>query len=557
MIPPIEIGSFVALQPDQSKFIGSASGAFFANTVFRAFANIHCSPDVPAQQDCETTGTTDQAPDTAHNYLAATETGTEDAVDDALGDLAMIQEEIAPSGTFSYGISCPKLGLPPSPAVAKKLLMTYFRKWHPFFPFLHGPTFFEQVNRFYGSGSREGDHSALLTQSQKLSQAMTFQAVFNIADSIHGQKELEPQSRIQSSTAVTNLLGVVSLSNDISSLQAILAVELYLITVMSLRAASTVHGVLTRMMYQSGLHRCPSRYVQLPPHICEIRQRIFWTTYVLDRYLSQALGHPVAISDDEVDVCIPGMVELHNPVRPREPEVLSSSLTAEHETSAHMPQNSARRPSQFTDTGPMPFMRGSSSARLTAIDAEAPTLHHTRSREGAGENVLGHLITYSQLVGSALDLFHKSIHSRFVTWEKVMQITYRTHSWWNNLPASLQEGSNVEGAERHGDFFAIQYHYLILFINRPFLSLPTYRTDFQSSIQAALGAARSIIQTLKSAHPDSIVLAWPGTLTATWMSGLVVSFASLLGLYPVEKARWYAEPTATMDKSMWNSQELC
>lgn len=36
--PPMEIGSFVSLPPDDSEFIGSASGVFFADTVFRAFA---------------------------------------------------------------------------------------------------------------------------------------------------------------------------------------------------------------------------------------------------------------------------------------------------------------------------------------------------------------------------------------------------------------------------------------------------------------------------------------------------------------------------------------
>lgn len=83
------------------------------------------------------------------------------------------------------------------------------------------------------------------------------------------------------------------------------------------------------------------------------------------------------------------------------------------------------------------------------------------------------------------------------------------------------------------------YNYLIILANRPFLSLPTQRPDFQSSLQTALGASCVIIQKLKAREDDMFLMSWPGTLPAIWMSGLVIAFASLLRLYPLAKARLY------------------
>jgi hypothetical protein len=83
------------------------------------------------------------------------------------------------------------------------------------------------------------------------------------------------------------------------------------------------------------------------------------------------------------------------------------------------------------------------------------------------------------------------------------------------------------------------YNYLILVINRPFLSLPPDRRQFQSSLQTAISASRNIIVGLKQHTNDCFLMAWPVTLSATWMAGLVIAFGSLLELYPVTKAESY------------------
>ncbi|KAM3557023.1 hypothetical protein ARSEF4850_005262, partial [Beauveria asiatica] len=438
LFPPIEVGSFVSRRPDKSEFIGSASGVFFINTVFRTFAAASpCEAELAgggggAGADRATTGD----PGTFHNLLTAADTSQEQLTDgDVLLKLINSSTGLRSDGSRgqSYGINIPELGAPPTPAAAKKLLMIYFQKWHPIFPFLHGPTFFDKVNQFYSTQSLENRDAGLgESLRDKLCHAVCFQCVFNIAaTNAHGELLLEPRCRITSSAVLTGLLGIIAGDQDVHTLQVLLAMELYLVTRMSSRAASTVHGALTRVLYQAGFHRCPFRYLQLPRDMLVIRQRIWWCTYVLDGHLSLSLGHPLAVSDEEVDVCIPGMPELHSPVGYYRQ---ASTTTAGDEVRAHLPINheSFRRgDSGMASSSPM--------TNADCSDTQSPSHHHKTRPEEARTFVLGYLVTYSQLLGAALRLFHTSIHRRSIVVDKVLDITARIHSWWNSLPFSLQD----------------------------------------------------------------------------------------------------------------------
>lgn len=554
-IPPIEIGSFVAPRADKSEFIGSASGVFFANTVFRSFATLLPASGPGSSEDTNARDVT-ESPGPPPDYLLASENvkgqEAEDAalhavlhtafttnrldVDDATG------QQHGPVA-LSYVITVPGLGIPPPATTARSLLMQYFQKWHPFFPFLHGPSFFSQVNTFYDTGS------VSLTDQQpkpglraRMLQAVTFQCIFNIAAG--STYQLDDASRISSSAALTSLLGVVSSGHDLPSLQALLAMEIYLMTKMALRAASTVHGTLTRILYHCGLHRCPFRYTQLPRNVGYIRQRIFWCAYILDRQLSQLLGHPPAIKDSEVDVCIPGMAELHHPVKAREAIPSSPADNGDEEVTAHLPRGhvASRQSAAAAKEGSGRAARSPTDVhgvRNEGIEAESPARHHKSSPKDAGEFVLGYLVTYSRLSGAAFDLFHTSITNRHVTWEQVLELSSKIQSWWNGLPLSLQENDSTSNGSspQFSSYFVTLHQYFVLFINRSPLSLPTHRIEFRSSIQSALSASRAIVQNLRNLQDYPTLFAWPTTLSATWMAGLVIAFATLLNLYPFDKAR--------------------
>lgn len=535
-ILPIEIGTFDAFQPEKSEFIGSSSGVFFVNTVFRAFAKSYPdTTDGPGNRQNTDLLRTPPANDFSDNP-EATQVVVDGHLSTGENGLATTFSANSMAKTYTYNISVEGLGDAPTPVLAKELIMLYFRHWHPFSPFIHGPTFFDGISSFYdGTANQSENGHQGHDQHTKLCRAVTYQCVFNLAASAHTES-LATSCRIQKPSVLTDLLGVLSGSHDIASLQALMAAELYLASLMALRAASTVHGVLTRLIFHSGLHRCPFRYIQLPSEVREMRKRILWSAYCLDRYLSQSLGHPLGLQDSDIDVCIPSGDEMHT-------SITTTPGQAEFEdVQNHMPHCNVRTkiPAVVDVAATLSQPHGDVLA-VSSSPATSTDWQSSHNGQKAALLLQGCFVTHSQLVAEALELFHKSLHARLTTQEKVTELTYKINSWWNGLPAPFQDevedSSELPGTSlSYSAFFTISYHHLILIINRPLLSLRTDTMDFRSSLQKAISASRGIVAKLRHVVNDPFLMTWPIMLSAAWMSGLVLAFATLLDMYPLPKA---------------------
>jgi hypothetical protein len=64
------------------------------------------------------------------------------------------------------------------------------------------------------------------------------------------------------------------------------------------------------MAFQLGLHRCAGRFSSFSTDDQQLRQRLFWSLYAIDRFICQSMGLPLGIADDDVDVCFP-TAEMH------------------------------------------------------------------------------------------------------------------------------------------------------------------------------------------------------------------------------------------------------
>jgi len=53
-----------------------------------------------------------------------------------------------------------------------------------------------------------------------------------------------------------------------------------------------------------GMHR-EAHYASLTPYQGELRRRLFWSVYMLDRVIAISLGRPVNLSDQDIDVKLP------------------------------------------------------------------------------------------------------------------------------------------------------------------------------------------------------------------------------------------------------------
>ncbi|KAJ6190773.1 hypothetical protein N7519_000794 [Penicillium mononematosum] len=484
-----EIGSLTAHSNEDSQFVGSSSGVYFIKTVKRAFNSL------------EGPGSSEPQLPTAEETLVGAETSPRDKRQrtSSVRDTASSSEVVESPAELTYDPTLTaSLGNLPPPDVAKSLMMMYFKVWHPLFPFLHGPTFLQAMEKVYSSRNETQHTPESCIDHRSTCWTTVFQCVFNLGSLLAPDVDLPSESKIQSPTSFNSLLGTLSSRHDIVSLQALLAIQVYLVATMSLRQASTVGGCILRSMLHAGLHRCPFRYKQLSTHDRQLRKRVFWCAYAIDRYLSQALGLPLGIQDSDIDVCLPAAREMHSP-------------------------------------------RGQTTQ--SANDNSAP--QHGKKEYHDKESVLASYVDSGTLTGRALELFHKSILVRSVRRSSVLFLVTDVHKWWNGLPSHLQRKSAVsehrvgsvmaDTAFDFAPFFTVLYQHLILIIHRPSLSLDPSTAEFCSGLQTCIGAARAILAALRLQVDSRQALFWPGFLSAAWMSGLVLALACQLNQYVLTK----------------------
>jgi Fungal specific transcription factor domain len=509
-----EIGSLIAHSNDESQFVGSSSGVFFVNTVRQAFA--------------KSLGPLDASPTPAPEFPAPEDTIVGPPKSPRVKQNAAGNRETAePRGTWAYDPHVAHLlGKAPALEDARRLMMMYFKLWHPLFPFLHGPSFLQAMEAFYSESTAvDGEFSSTISEHRRACWTTILQCVFNISIILQPDIQLAQQSKITSAASALKLVDVLVNRHDILSLQALLALQLYLVATMSLRNASLLGGAILRSILHAGFHRCPYRYQQLNSHDCQLRKRIFCCFYAIDRYLSQALGLPLGIQDSDIDVCLPGVLERHivgnfSSTQPASPSRIEKTL--EQATNIDTQDNSMENTSLSSPKSP----------QKEQLDREA---------------TLAGYVMYGRLTGRALELFHKSIQNREVRRSAVLYLVSDVHKWWNNLPSTLQ-GTNKQSAidpksDSHNEespfdlspFFSILYEHLILCINRPCLSLEPSSADFCSGLQICISSARNILSLLKTQLVKGQALFWPGLLSAAYMAGLVIAFACQLGQYSLSK----------------------
>lgn len=548
-----EIGTLKKLSNHGTAWLGSSSGVYFVNTVRRAFSAAFNSSHlagpnaVPASEDILTGEDAE-----GHSYNGPIHEG--------------------PSETDQFPqLLASALGKPPERKIAVELVMSFFTTWHPLFPFLHGPTFLKDMETIYTQQRRPSKAARENPTPTDLRKLLTFQLIVNIASLDRSDIHLPMESRIKSTADVSRVAGCLALSHDITTIQAILAAELYLAATLAIRQASTVAGIVVKLIYHAGLHRCPLRYAQLTLEECEIRKRIFWSAYALDRHCNLSLGDPNIIQEDDIDVCLSGP-ELH---KAGSREIIPQP---DGDMSMLMP----------------PPRAVSDDPRIAQQNIDGPEAREKRLREAA----LTAYVQWGKLTGQIIEVFHKSINHRFPKHEQILRLTSDIETWWNDLPgfltgetdqpgqdddmtdnsnknqqtstgSTVPRGSSSSSSDtasplppqQHlASFFKILYHRLLLLVNRPRLSLDQSTPEFQHGLQVCIRASRGIVSGLKShrSHGQSMFL--PGLLSAVWMSGLIIAFACQLGKYAKGRAQADMQSCLSLLESMnlrWYTVQNC
>lgn len=182
--------------------------------------------------------------------------------------------------------------------LADHLIDCFFTFVHPNMPVLHKPTFMRQYK------NRDPTKRPPL--------ALLF-AMFSIASRFSSHPEIighDPEDF--GDEYFDRAKRLVDFEYELprqSSIQALLLMVTYRFT--SAKSGGRVWvmlGMATRMAQDLGMHRNSARW-HLPPLETEIRKRLWWACYIMDRWVSACMGKPVAIDDIDCDVDYPSSVE--------------------------------------------------------------------------------------------------------------------------------------------------------------------------------------------------------------------------------------------------------
>lgn len=460
---PREIGYMREPQNDGSaSFLGSSSGIHFVRHVYSAFAR--------RSADLKQTRARDRSSVPGEDDRLLRDPGYQD-----INEL-WTKEELNPSpfATFSFDDLV-------------HWTRRYFENWHPIFPCLHAPTVLKTMETLGRHGLGSLNRLDLMVIRCLISISLADSRQVQILESKLGpipaplvfQSVQHIMQEIQSLLAEPTTLPL---------LQAAFTAQLTMTSLLRLNAASRVGGIITRTAFHLGLHRCPGRFACFSSEEADIRRRLFWSIYSLERYLSQALGVPLSIRDDDIDVCYPG-AERH------------ADLPRQH------------------DLGRLQLMC--------------------------------HLAKFARIRGLILELRNKSIlHSHAGTVE-ASHVNGELSQWWNevyddvnpiedNSETDLEQNSVL--APYHRLLLMVLRHEAIISMNRPLLAAEKPNPDYKNALQTCIGSSRSLLAALKKYMSSSsdAPLTWPSFTWTTWMACLILMYASWEGELPVSTALKYA-----------------
>lgn len=461
---PREIGFMRESQNDGSaSFLGSSSGIHFIRHVYNAFARRSADLHQTRARDRSSVPGED---DRLHRGALDT---------DALWSTDELYP--SPNSTFTF-------------EDLVNWSRRYFENWHPLFPCLHAPTVLKAMEKLSHRGSSSVNRLDMII----------IRSIISI--SLEDSRQIEnPASKVGPVPASLVFSTVQHVMQDIQSilaepttlplLQAVFTAQLALTSLLRLNAASRVGGVITRTAFHLGLHRCPGRFSVFNSEEVDIRRRLFWSIYSLERYLSQALGIPLSIRDDDIDVCFPG------------------------------------------------DERHATAAAASAIPGD------NRLR------LLSHLAKFAKVRGLILELRNKSIlHSHAGTVE-ASHVNGELSQWWNEVyddvnpiedDSNDELGQNSRLSPYHRLLLMILRHEAIISMNRPLLAAEKPSPEYKNALQTCIVSSRTLLAALKKymSSPSDAPLTWPSFTWTTWMACLILMYASWEGELPVPTVLKYA-----------------
>ncbi|TGJ79221.1 hypothetical protein E0Z10_g9535 [Xylaria hypoxylon] len=175
---------------------------------------------------------------------------------------------------------------------------------------VHKPTFYGMLDDLYEKQSddfgTEDKRNLALAYA-----AMALGCMYNVPDNRVTNSPAYKRSvdeALNYYSSARFLLQDITECRDLTSLQALLFMILFLQSISNLSTCYGFVGIALRSALRMGLHR-HLPYVKLDPIESETRRRVFYICRQMDTYVSALLGFPLLLNDDDIDQLLPTAVD--------------------------------------------------------------------------------------------------------------------------------------------------------------------------------------------------------------------------------------------------------
>ncbi|KGO64938.1 Transcription factor, fungi [Penicillium italicum] len=190
---------------------------------------------------------------------------------------------------------------PPSDEMGTRILDTYFTRLHSRYPFINRKQVWQiHADRWRLAKIKRED----LTRSDRFA-IFKLNLVYAIgATMLRVSEKYAYTSPERFYTAALQHVPTMCEARSVDNIEAMVLLVVYHLRTASSHGMWYMIGLAMRTAIDLGLHR-KANEINMDPFTTQMRRRLFWTVYYLERVVSMSLGRPFSISDRHIDLDLP------------------------------------------------------------------------------------------------------------------------------------------------------------------------------------------------------------------------------------------------------------
>ncbi|KAL1979176.1 hypothetical protein VTN96DRAFT_6594 [Rasamsonia emersonii] len=371
----------------------------------------------------------------------------------------------------------------PSKEVARKLCRNTFDHACVLMRFVHEPSFFAMFDRIYDTPWEQftnEEHTFLPLLYVVIAVGCLFSDDVESTLDVAGYEGAIGQG-FHYFRAGRHLLDITD-CRDLTSLQAICFMVLFLQSSAKLSTCYSYVGIAQRAALRLGLHR--SVTANFNPVEQELRKRIFWVIRKMDVYVSTLLGLPQMVSDEDIDQEYPL-------------EIDDEFITPE---------------------GILPMPPGRISL-MAGANAHARLV-----------DIIVKVVKYIYPVKNAKHR-SKGEHTYMVSHSKIREIERDLQAWMEALPPALRHGDEVSTEwERMRQLLRISYAHVQMSMYRPFLHYVSNGFQSQGIDKRSYACAAACVSVARNTVHITAGMYKKGLLNGSYWFTMYTTYFAILSL---------------------------